>query len=93
MNAKYPDSPAYLPQVASAYACKFAVTGDEQFKLLSLNFLQKAKTLSLQQGSLADFETYEDRILHRIETREIISADEFNKKFPNGWKIKKEQSK
>ncbi len=92
MIAKYPDSPAYLSQVASAYACKFAVTGDEPFKLLSLNFLQKAKTLSLQQGSLADFEIYEDRILHRIETREIISIDEFNKKFPNGWKLKKEQS-
>jgi hypothetical protein len=93
MSEKHPDSPAYLPQVASAYACKYAVTGNEQFKQQSLDFLQKAGTLSQQQGGLPDFEIYEDRILHRIETREIISLDEFNKKFPNGWKLKKEQSK
>jgi hypothetical protein len=93
-SEKHPDNPTILAQVASAYACKYAVTNDEQLKLQSLDFLQKARTLSEQQGSLDKFEEYEDRILHRIETREIISRDEFNKRFPDGWKRKlKEQSK
>jgi hypothetical protein len=80
--------------IASAYACKYAVTGNEQFKQQSLEFLKKAKIISEQQGRLNDFEEYEDRILHRLETREIISRKEFIQKFPNGWKNQqKEQNK
>jgi hypothetical protein len=83
---KMPDDPFAVAQVASAYACKYAVTGDEQFKQQSLDLLKKAKTLSEQKGNLKDFAEYEDRILYRIETREIISRKEFFQKFPNGWK-------
>jgi len=93
-SEKHPDSPKVLAQVASAYACKYAVTDDEQFKQKSLDFLQKARTLTEKQGGLDKFAEYENRILYRIETRNIISREEFKNKFPNGWKSQqKEQSK
>jgi len=85
-SEKRSNNPTAVAQVASAYACKYAVTGDDQFKQQSLDFLKKARTLSEQQGGLNEFAEYEGRILHRIETRDIISHDEFKKRFPNGWK-------
>lgn len=91
---KHPDDTSAVAGVASAYACKYAVTGDEQFKQQSLDFLKKSQTMSEKQGALKRFEEYEDRILYRLETREIISRKEFNQKFPNGWKKQqKEQNK
>jgi len=89
-----PDDHSAVAGVASAYACKYAVTGDEQFKQQSLDYLEKSKTLSEKQGDLKRFEEYEDRILYRLETREIIGRKEFIQKFPNGWKKQqKEQNK
>jgi hypothetical protein len=90
----HPNDPFNVAQVASAYACKYAVTDDEQFKQQSLDLLNKSKSMFEKKGGLDRFEEYEDRILYRIETREIISRNEFNKKFPNGWKKQqKEQNK
>jgi DNA-directed RNA polymerase subunit RPC12/RpoP len=91
---KNPRQCDYVAMVASAYACKYAVSGDEQFKQQSLDFLKKAKTMSERQGFLKEYNEYSDRILHRIATREIIDREEFNKRFPNGWQNQqKEQGK
>lgn len=81
------DSFAYA-QVASAYACKFAATGDEQFKEKSLKALDKARTLSKIDPF---FKEYEQRILHRLYSREIIKRKEFLKRFPNGWEEPKKE--
>jgi hypothetical protein len=78
-----PDDAHTCAQVASAYACKFAVTGDEQFREKSLKTLETARTLSRTDPS---FKEYEQRILHRLYSREIIKRKEFLKRFPNGWK-------
>ncbi len=78
-----PDDVTNCGQVASAYACKFAVTGDEQFRKKSLEILDKAKTLSKADPY---FSEYERRILHRLYSREIITRSEFQKRFPDGWK-------
>lgn len=77
-----PDDATACGQVASAYACKFAVTGNEQFKEKALETLDKARTLSKTDPS---FKEYEQRILHRLYSREIINYSEFQKRFPNGW--------
>jgi hypothetical protein len=93
-SEKHPNEPYGMAQIASAYSCKYAVTADEQFKQLSLDFLKKAKTLAEQKEDLKNLEEYEDRILYRLETREIINKKAFNDKFPNGWKSQqKEQNK
>lgn len=71
-----------IAQVASAYACKYAVTGDELFKKQSLEFLDKAgKQIGADHP---DFKEYESRIRHRLQSREIISRREYNKRFPGG---------
>ncbi len=80
---KTPEDGQDCAQVASAYACKYAVTGDEQFKTKSLEMLDKSRTLT---GDIEFFREYEQRILHRLYSREIITRKEFNKRFPNGWK-------
>jgi tetratricopeptide (TPR) repeat protein len=78
-----PNDAIACAQVSSAYACKYAVTGDEQFKGKSLDMLNKAGTL-LKTDSY--FKEYEQRILYRLYSREIITRNEFVRRFPNGWK-------
>ena len=72
-----------IGQVSSAYACKYAATGDESFKQESLKFLDQARAAA--KGDPA-FREYEERILHRLHTREIIKGEEFKRRFPQGWK-------
>jgi hypothetical protein len=81
-----PNESMIVGSIASAYACKYAATGDPKFKELSLQELARAKDLARANGD--DFEEYENRTLFRLETREIIKRDEFKKRFPNGWKPK-----
>jgi hypothetical protein len=86
MEAKHKDDPVYVEQLASAYACKYAETQDEQYKTKSLAALDRSKTLiSSKPEYQAFYAEYEQRILHRLHTREIISRSEFQKRYPNGW--------
>jgi len=86
MEAKHKDDPAYAGQLASAYACKYAETQDEQYKTKSLAALERSRTLlSSKPEYQAYCAEYEQRILHRLHTREIISRSEFQKRYPNGW--------
>ncbi len=79
---RHPGDTMALGQLASAYACKYADTGDDQFKQEALAALEKARAAARDDP---EFKEYEDRILHRIETREILRREEFNKRYPNGW--------
>jgi len=74
--------------LASAYACKFAAEGKEEFKEKATQNLEKVRNLT---GNDNRYEEGEQRILHRIETREIISRTEFHNKFPNGWKPERKE--
>lgn len=71
-----------LAMVASAYACKYAVTGDEKFKEESVKRLERAAVLT---GGDPMFKEYEQRIRYRLYSREIIEREEFYERFPNGW--------
>lgn len=66
--------------VASALACKYAVTGDETYKARSLDALTKAKQLAAAEK--ADLGDYVERIEHRLTSREIITTGEYHKRFP-----------
>jgi hypothetical protein len=86
IDAKHKDDPAYTGQLASAYACKYAETQDEQYKTKSLAALDRSRTLvSSKPEYKTYYAEYEQRILHRLRTREIISRSEFQKRYPNGW--------
>ena len=93
MSDMHKDDPAYAGQLASAYACKYAETQDEQYKVKSLIALEQARTLAgaNPQGKAYHAE-YAQRILHRLHTCEIIKRDEFHKRYPNGWTKKGEQT-
>jgi len=85
--SKEPDVHFSYAMLASAYACKYAVTSDTAFREQAMAALDRAKGLS---GSNPSFKEYEQRILHRLSTQEILTPREFHKKFPNGWQQEKE---
>ncbi len=79
-----PDEPRVIAGMASAYACKYAVTGKEELRKEALDYLERARRLP--GANHPEFREYEERILHRLETREILKREEFRKRFPEGWK-------
>jgi len=68
--------------VASAWACKYAQTGDVPAQQKALSLLEQARTMT--PGS-PDFKEYENRIMHQLQSREIITREEFVRRFPKGW--------
>src|SRR5262249_39705639 len=82
MSNRHPKDAFAVAGVASAYACKYAVTGSEAFRTQSLALLDKARALS--RVDPARFKEYEERIRYRLETREIIDKAEYDKRFPQG---------
>ncbi len=68
-----------VAQVASALACKYAVTGQQPLKDQALKKLQHAAELVRDERQ--HFEEYRQRILHRLNTREIISKKEYDRRF------------
>jgi tetratricopeptide (TPR) repeat protein len=87
MTAKKPDDHFSYAMLASAYACKYAVTSDMAFHEQAMAALDRAKAMS---GGNPSFREYKQRILHRLSTREILTPQEFYRKFPNGWQQEKE---
>ena len=71
--------------MASAHACKYAVTGDEKHKKEAMRFLDEAAKLP----QTPEFAKSRERMLYRLHSRKIIDRKEFEKQFPNGWKPEK----
>jgi hypothetical protein len=84
MEKLEPNSLTAVCDVASALACKYAVSGNAAFRDQSLQYLNKAKGLAGPREK--DFAEYENRIQHRLATRKVITGKEFKEQFPNGWK-------
>jgi hypothetical protein len=72
--------------VASALACKWAVTADTGFKKEAYEYLARARELAGADNP--DFTEYEARILYRIDSRRIIKKAEHDALFPEGYKRK-----
>ena len=86
MDQKHKEDPTTIGQIASAYACKYAETQDAKYKTESIVALDHARTLVNSMPEYKEYFTeYEQRILHRLHTREIIDRNEFIKRYPNGW--------
>ena len=80
-SKQYP-GPETAGEVASALACKYAVTGDPSYKKQSEEMLQVAEQGSQQSpDARKGFEEYAERIRYRLETRQIISKTEYDQKF------------
>ena len=78
---RWPDDPATIAGVASAHACKYAVSGDVLQKQQALHYLD----LATQKDKGPQVAEYRQRILHRLQSREIIEKEEFDRRFPHGW--------
>lgn len=81
MAEKMPKSSRALASVSSAYACKFAVSGSEELRTASLDYLERARKAEEKDDG---FPEYEARIQHRLATREIITGAEYHRRFPKG---------
>jgi len=79
---RFPQDPFAEGSLASAYACEYAVAGREESKAQALLHLERAAKLAKDDPD--SFKEYEERIRYRLESREIISQDEYRKRFPHG---------
>ena len=71
--------------VASALACKFAVTGDAGFRQRSEEMLAKAQQMAQGDAdSLKSLEEYLPRIRYRLDSRQIITKTEYDRRFRGG---------
>lgn len=82
-QARHPGEPMAEAQLASAYACQFAVSGDAAAQQQSFDHISAARKLaeSAPQEAKDSLEHYIARISHRLDTREIIDENEYAKRF------------
>jgi tetratricopeptide (TPR) repeat protein len=68
--------------LASALACKYAVTGDAAFRQRSEEMVAKSKELAQgDKESLARLAEFEERNRYRLQSRQIITKSEYDRKF------------
>lgn len=80
-----PNSPDLLGTEASAFAAKYAATGLPEYQARAEEDLKKAEQLSENDPKAkASYTEYAERIRYRLESREIIDRDEYNRRFRNG---------
>jgi hypothetical protein len=69
-------------QLASAFACKYALTGVMDFRSQSEGMLDKARQLAQSDAdALKSLEEYSPRIQYRLDSRKIISKQEYDRRF------------
>jgi len=77
-----PDDPGLVGTVASALACKYAVSGDNQFRTEAEQLLERARILSQGSPELKSrYLEYSERIRYRLDSREILTKKEYDKRF------------
>ena len=85
ITERHPQGGFFQASLSSAYACQYAVSGKPEFREQALQILAKARSLIPPDDAGSGLDEYEQRIMHRLETREIITRDEFALRFPDGW--------
>jgi len=79
---KDPQDPSLIGGVASALACKYAVTGDLSYRKQAEQMLEKSRELSQQSPEdKARFEEFAERFHYRLESRVIIDKAEYDRRF------------
>ncbi len=86
-----PDSPHTHAQMASAYACMYASTGEQHYCDSSRVHIEQGLSLSAAAGDPEnDISEFVNRIEHRLHTRRIIAPSVFMKEYPYGWSAEEE---
>jgi tetratricopeptide (TPR) repeat protein len=85
---KYPSSQT-AAGFASALACKYAVTGDMGFRKRAEEMLHTVEDKAKGNAeALEELEEYAPRIRYRLDTRQIISKREYDRRFCSDQKEK-----
>jgi hypothetical protein len=72
----------YAAALASALACKYAVTGDPAFHTRAEEMLEKARQLAASSPeAMQRQKEYEERIRYRLKTRQILDPKEYDRRF------------
>lgn len=71
--------PAYqsAAALAGAYACVYASTGGETAKQKAGEMMDKSKTLASSKDDLDDLKEWEPRFNHRMQTRQILTKEQY----------------
>jgi hypothetical protein len=83
-------SPITTAAVASAFACKYAATGDVSYRKQSEEMLQKAQQQA--QGNsdeMKGFQEFAERIRYRLDSRKVIGKQEYDRRFRSNEKQEK----
>jgi len=68
--------------VASALDCKYAITGDPQYRQHSEDMMARARQMAAgDKEIMAELTEFEDRHNYRLRTRQIITKSEYDQKF------------
>jgi hypothetical protein len=68
--------------MASALDCKYAITGDAQYRQRSEDMMARARQMAAgDQEATADLTEFTDRHNYRLQTRKIITKSEYDRKF------------
>lgn len=68
--------------LSSALACKYAVTSDASYRQQSEEMLARAKELAQNDDpEQRSFKEYEGRIRYRLDSKQIISKQEYDRRF------------
>ncbi|MGD0921553.1 MAG: tetratricopeptide repeat protein [Terriglobia bacterium] len=72
----------YAGALASALACKYAVTGDPAFRTRTEEMLEKARQLAASSPeAMQRNKEYEERTRYRLKTRKILDPKEYDRQF------------
>jgi hypothetical protein len=76
-------------ELASALACKYAVTGDVAYRKESEKMLQTAEGEAQKDPeAMKSFQEYAERVRYRLNSRQIIDTQEYNRRFRTGQEQK-----
>jgi tetratricopeptide (TPR) repeat protein len=79
---KHPESSDVAGMLASALACKYAVTGDPAFRTRAEEMLEKARQLAASSPeAMQKNKEYEERTRYRLKTRKILDPKEYDHQF------------
>jgi hypothetical protein len=79
---KHPESSVIAAGLASALACKYAVTGDSAFRTRTEEMLEKARQLAVSSPeAMQKNKEYEERTRYRLKTRKILDPKEYDRQF------------
>jgi hypothetical protein len=71
----------HAASVASALACRYAVSGDATARTRSETMLHEAESLAKTDDEKKSFAEYRERIEYRLKTRNIIDRQEYDRRF------------